>query len=90
MLRDEDIQQDRTLRLSPESSSFSVKDLINTLVWIVLVFAGSLASYTFYDFGITLKQVRSDVSSLQTSFAALAQHVEDEDISRGFKAHASR
>lgn len=49
------------------------------LIIALLSIVGFFATYTFYDFSETLKQVRSDVSSLQVSFASLSRHVEDED-----------
>lgn len=84
MSRDGPQYQSKVVRFpSQEPPSFTVMDLARYMVFLLIAVAGFLASYTFYDFGNTLLKVREDISSLQISFAALSEHVKDEDQQRG-------
>lgn len=66
----------------PRRNRISFEDLERYFIFGLLGIIGFLLTFTLYDFRDTLKQVRGDISSLQTSFSALAQHVSDEDRRR--------
>lgn len=82
MLEDSDVERGNILKFAQSDRPLSANSLAQSLVWILLILSGFLASFTFYQFSNTLTSVRQDLYSLQSSFAALSQHVQDEDSRR--------
>lgn len=66
----------------PRRKKISFEEAERYLILTLFAIIGFFITFTLYDFRDTLKQFRSDISSLQVSFSALAQHVQDEDRHR--------
>lgn len=62
-----------------ETSPVGLVEIVKSIFYITVVVLGFLAAFTFNDAMSSIKGMQKDLYSLQASFAALAQHVQDQD-----------
>lgn len=65
-----------------EKQTFRLEWLEKTLITVLISIVGFMGAYTLNDINASIKDMHKDISYLQISYASLAKHVEDEDVTR--------